>query len=95
MIHHDLTPNAPLAAHTCGRAPRLIEARGRSFTDSRLLGMPARSFHVECCRCGVSTTPSFSQAVAEAMWAYQAHLVKTSELHALRVAAEKQLAAAA
>lgn len=96
MIHHQITPAAPLAPHSCGRAPQLIEVRGRSLTDPRLLGKPARIYHVECARCQVASIPAQTPAEAEARWAHQGlYIVRTDRLPALRIAAEQSLAAAA
>lgn len=95
MIHHDIKPRATLRACSCGYAPHLIEARGRTLVDPRLFGMPARMFHVECCRCGVATTPVWTQATAEHLWATQSDMVPTSRLLTLRAEAERALASAA
>ena len=96
MILHEIKPRRPLAPHAaCGHAPHLIEARGRVTTDARLLGTPARAWHVECCRCGVATQIHVSPARAELAWRVQADIVPTTQLPTLRLAAERAQAAAA
>lgn len=95
MIHHALHPRRMLAAHTCGHAPHLIEARGHTLTDPRLLGKPARLYHVECCRCGIATVPVWTQRTAEHLWAAQAGLIPVTQLQALRIDAERGLLNAA
>lgn len=95
MILHDVTPRRPLPEHACGFAPHLIEARGRITTDPRLFGRPARSWHVECARCGVATHLQPSPGAAELAWQLQVDLVTATALPTLRVDAERALAAAA
>ncbi|MBD7987139.1 hypothetical protein H9645_03765 [Luteimonas sp. Sa2BVA3] len=91
-----IKPRRPLAPHsTCGHAPHLIEARGRVCGDLRLLGTPARAWHVECSRCGVSTQIHPSARLAELAWCVQADLVDITALPTLRLAAERARAAAA
>lgn len=96
MMLCEIKPRRPLAPHkACGHAPHLIEARGRVCGDVRLLGTPARAWHVECCRCGVATQLHRSPRLAELAWRVQADLTTTSELPSLRVAAERAQANAA
>lgn len=96
MIHHAVKPRTTLRTCDCGHAPHLIEARGRTITDPRLLGLPARTFHVECCRCGIATRPAHTQADAEARWRSGGlFLVAASTLTALRAQLERALANAA
>lgn len=96
MILHEIKPLRPLAPHAaCGHVPHLIEARGRIQSDARLLGTPARAWHVECSRCGVSTQIYGSPRIAELAWRVQADMTTTNELPILRLAAERAQAAAA
>lgn len=95
MIQHTLPAPAALAPHTCGHAPHLVESRGHSSTDPRLFGKPARSYHVECSRCGVATAPVLSARTATRLWTSSAALVPVSRLPALRLEAERALASAA
>ncbi|NLA67982.1 MAG: hypothetical protein GX856_07040 [Gammaproteobacteria bacterium] len=96
MILVDIQPSRPLAPHrACGHVPHLIEARGRSTTDPRLLGTPARAWHVECSRCGVATQVHRTARRAELAWRVQADIVPIAELPTLRLAAERAQAAAA
>ncbi|HVI60098.1 MAG TPA: hypothetical protein VM619_14665 [Luteimonas sp.] len=95
MIHHAIPAQQPLQQHACGNAPHLIESRGHASTDPRLFGLPASMYHVECCRCGLATTPAWSARTAEHLWATATDLVPTTRLQALRLEAERALAAAA
>lgn len=96
MMLIEIAPRRPLAPHAaCGHAPHLIEARGRVCGDARLFGKPARAWHVECGRCGVSTQIHASPRLAELAWRVQADLVDTTALPSLRLAAERAQAAAA
>ncbi len=96
MMLVEIKPRRPLAPHAaCGHPPHLIEARGRVCGDARLLGKPARAWHVECCRCGVATQLHPSPSLAELAWRLQADLVTTTALPNLRLAAERAQAAAA
>ena len=95
MIQHTIRAPGALSPHTCGHAPHLVESRGHSSTDPRLFGKPARSYHVECSRCGVSTAPVLSVRTATHLWANGHALVPVSRLPALRLDAERALASAA
>lgn len=95
MIQHTIPPHAPLALHTCGSVPHLVEARGRSGTDPRLLGTRARSYHVECSRCAVATAPQLSARTAEHLWHTASALIPVARLPALRLEAERALINAA
>jgi len=96
MMLCEIKPRRPLAPHApCGQVPHLIEARGRVVGDVRLLGTPARAWHVECSRCGVATRVHRSPGTAELAWRLQADLVATTDLTTLRIAAERAQAAAA
>jgi hypothetical protein len=94
MILRDHPPTTPLTPCACGQAPRLIEARGRVGMDPRLLGKPARQYHVECAPCGLATRPVYSVRTAEALWRLrdQAELIPIANLPAERLHAEEFLA---
>ncbi len=94
MIMHDVSTRTTLI-HSCGHKAHLIEARGRTHTDPRLFGKPARQFHVECTHCGVGTQPVYSPRIAEQLWSYgDSVLVPLADMPALRIAAERSLLAA-
>lgn len=96
MILLDIAPRRPLPPHsTCGHVPHLVEARGRLTSDPRLIGKPARAWHVECARCGVATHPQATPVRAETAWRVQAEIVPVTHLTRLRLDAERALAAAA
>ena len=95
MILNTIAPRAPLSAAICGHVPQLVEARGRVQVDPRLLGKPARQFHVECPHCGLATAPYYSARTAEALWNLarsREDLASLSDLPALRLRAERALA---
>jgi hypothetical protein len=95
MIQHTIRPHAPLAPHTCGSTPHLVESRGHSGTDPRLLGTRGRSYHVECSRCAIATAPQLSARTAEHLWDTATRLVPVDRLPALRLKAERALINAA
>lgn len=96
MMLFEIQPRRPLPPHAaCGHVPHLIEARGRVHTDPRLLGTPARAWHVECGHCGVATQIHASPRLAELAWRVQADLVDATALPTLRLAAERAQASAA
>lgn len=95
MILHAIAPRTRLAADVCGHTPQLIEARGRVQVDPRLIGQPARQYHVECAHCGLATAPVYSPRSAEAIWNLsrtREDLVDVADLPALRLKAERGLA---
>lgn len=95
MILHTITPRTRLAADVCGHVPQLIEARGRVQVDPRLIGKPARQYHVECAHCGLATAPYYIARSAEAIWNLsrsREDLIPVVDLPALRLRAERALA---
>ncbi|MGH8075599.1 MAG: hypothetical protein ACREO4_16235 [Lysobacter sp.] len=95
MIHQAIRPRRTLLPHACGHTPRLIETRGHVLTDARLFGQPTRMYHVECHRCGVATSPVWTQRTAENLWAAESGLVAITHLQTLRIEAERGLLTAA
>jgi hypothetical protein len=94
VILHTIQPSTPLRSCSCGTTPDLIEARGRTLVDPRLLCMPATAWHVECRVCGVATPPSYSRTTAEFLW-HNAHrpqdFVRLEFMRAARIDAERRL----
>ena|SRR5580765_7521809 len=69
MIQHDISLRQTAPLCNCGERCRVIESRGRSITDPRLIGTPAIStYHVECMECGTASVPQRSVGMALNAW---------------------------
>ncbi|MBS0218111.1 MAG: hypothetical protein JSR63_07975 [Proteobacteria bacterium] len=68
MIQHDISLRQTAPLCKCGERCRVIESRGRSITDPRLLGTPSSTYHVECMECGIASVPQHSVGVALHAW---------------------------
>ena len=74
---------ADVPACPAGHRPHLVETRGAP-RGHRIGTECPRTWHIECGRCQVATTPAYSRAVTESRWRdAQAHpqaLIPLSDL---------------
>lgn len=85
MIQQDITHSHTAPLCQCGRKAHLIRCRGRAAHDSRLFGLPAVQFHVECMHCSITTPPFTGVGLALNAWR-KGNTVATREMPAMRVA---------
>ena len=68
MIQHDISLRQTAPQCACGERCHVIESRGRSVTDPRLIGIPSTTYHVECMQCGTASVPQHSVGMALNAW---------------------------